>query len=32
MTALGHERFMVSWADVGSGVATRIALRLLDAA
>jgi pimeloyl-ACP methyl ester carboxylesterase len=30
MTALGHERFMVSGNDVGSGVATRIALRHPD--
>jgi microsomal epoxide hydrolase len=30
MTALGHERFMVSGTDVGSGVATRIALRHPD--
>lgn len=27
MTALGHDRFMVAGTDVGSGVATRIALR-----
>jgi pimeloyl-ACP methyl ester carboxylesterase len=27
MTALGHERFMVAGTDIGSGVATRIALR-----
>lgn len=26
MTALGHERFMISGTDIGSGVATRIAL------
>jgi pimeloyl-ACP methyl ester carboxylesterase len=30
MTALGHQRFMVSGTDVGSGVATRIALRHPD--
>lgn len=30
MTALGHERFMVSGTDVGSGVATRIALHHPD--
>ena len=30
MTAFGHERFMVSGTDVGSGVATRIALRHPD--
>ena len=26
MTALGHERFVVAGTDIGSGVATRIAL------
>ncbi|MDB5427590.1 MAG: epoxide hydrolase [Phenylobacterium sp.] len=30
MTALGHDRFMVSGTDVGSGVATRIALHYPD--
>jgi len=30
MTALGHDRFMVSGTDVGSGVATRIALHHPD--
>jgi len=30
MTALGHERFMVSGTDIGSGVATRIALHNPD--
>jgi pimeloyl-ACP methyl ester carboxylesterase len=30
MTALGHNRFMVSGTDIGSGVATRIALHYPD--
>ena len=30
MTALGHDRFMVSGTDIGSGVATRIALHHPD--
>ena len=30
MTALGHDRFMVAGTDIGSGVATRIALRRPD--
>ena len=30
MTALGHDRFVVSGTDIGSGVATRIALHYPD--